>query len=68
MSSNEIKNIFFKKYYKKIAFSKENSYYSMKHLKKKVLLLLLNKIIEIVPDPCNAKEQYLSFMRKKNRK
>ena len=68
MSSNEIKNIFFKKYYKKIAFFKESSYYSMKHLKKKVLLLLLNKIMEIVPDPCNAKEQYISFMRKKNRK
>ena len=43
MSSNEIKNIFFKKHYKKIAFSKESSYYSMKNLKKKVSFTVASK-------------------------
>ena len=32
-------------------FSKENSYYSTKGLKKKVLLLLANKLIEKILDP-----------------
>ena len=40
----------------------------MKHLKRKGLLLLANKLIEKVPDPRNAKEHYESFLRKKNRK
>ena len=43
MSSNEIKNIFFKKHYKKIALSKESSYYSMKYLKKKVSFTVASK-------------------------
>ena len=55
MSVNEIKDFIFENYYKRIEFSKENSYYSMKRLKKK-LLLLANKLIEKIPDPCNAKE------------
>ena len=39
----------------------------MKRLKKKKgLLLLANKLIEKVPDPCNAKEHYQSFIRKKS--
>ena len=42
---------------KRIGFSKENSYYSMEHLKKK-LLLLANKLIEKTPDPINAKKHY----------
>ena len=37
----------------------------MKHLKKKDLLLLENKLIEKIPDPRNAKEHYQSFIRKK---
>ena len=40
----------------------------MKRLKNKDLLLLGNKLIEKIPDPCNAKEHYQSFIRKKNRK
>ena len=40
----------------------------MKHLKRKDLLLLANKLIEKVPDPRIAKEHYESFLRKKNRK
>ena len=35
MSANEIRDFFFENYYKVIGFSKENSYYSMKCLKKK---------------------------------
>ena len=55
-------------YLKTIGFSKENSYYSIKLLKKKDLLLLTNKLIEKIPDPCNVKEHYQSFTRKKNTK
>ena len=68
MSVNEIKDFFFENYYKRIGFSKENSYYLMKRLKNKDFLLLLNKLIEKIPDPCNAKEHYKSFIRKKNTK
>ena len=32
------------------------------------MLLLANKLIEKLPDPHNAKEHYLSFIRKKNTK
>ena len=39
-----------------------------KSLEKKRLLLLANTLIEEVPDHCNAKEHYESFLRKKNRK
>ena len=38
----------------------------MKQLKRKDLLLLANKLIEKVADPCNAKEHYQSFLRKRN--
>ena len=42
MSINEIRDFIFEKYYKRIGFSKENSYYSMKHLKR--LLLFATKL------------------------
>ena len=64
MSVNDI----FENYYKRVGFSKEDSYYSMKCLKIKELLLLANKLIEKLSDPRNAKERYESFLRKKNRK
>ena len=66
MSVNDIIVFIFENYYKRIGFSKEDSYYSMKRLKKKDLLLLANKLIEKVPDPRNAKEHYQSFLRKEN--
>ena len=56
ISVNEIKDFIFENYYKRIVFSKENSSYSMEYLKKKVLLLLENKLVEEVPHPRNAKE------------
>ena len=41
---------------------------SVKHLKRKDLLLLASKLIEKITDPHNAKEHYESFLKKKNRK
>ena len=38
MSVNEIRDFIFQNYYKRIAFSKENSYYSMTPLKKKIVV------------------------------
>ena len=43
-------------YYRKIRFPKENSYNSMKHQKKKDLLLLATKLILKIPDVTNAKQ------------
>ena len=40
MSVNEVRYFIFENYYKQIVFSKENSYYSMKRLKRKDLLCL----------------------------
>ena len=40
----------------------------MKHLQRKDLLSLANKLIEKIPDPRNAKEHYQSFIRKKTTK
>ena len=68
MSVNEIRDLIFENHYKRIGFTKESSYYPIKRLKNKDLLLLSNKILEKIPDPCNAKEHYQSFIKKKNRK
>ena len=38
MPVNEIRDFIFKNYYMKIGFSKENSYYSMKRLKKRFIV------------------------------
>ena len=55
MTANEIRDFIFENCYKRIGFSKEDSFCSMKRLKKKRLLLLANKLIEKIPDPRNAK-------------
>ena len=68
MPVNEIRDIIFENYRKRIGFSKESSFYLVKRLKTKDLLLLANRLKEKVPDPRNAKEHYESFLRKKNRK
>ena len=68
MSFNNNRDFIFENYCERIGFSQEESYYSMKRLKTKDLLLLANKLMEKVPDPCNAKEHYESVLRKKNRK
>ena len=58
MPINEIKDCIFKDYYKRIVFSKESNCYSIKHIKRKDLLLLTNKLIEKKLDLHNAKEHY----------
>ena len=68
MSLNDIRDLFFDNYYKRIGFSEESSYFSMKHLKRNELLLLANKLMQKVPDRRNAKDHYDSFLRKKNKK
>ena len=40
ISVNEIRDFIFENYYKRIGFSKESSYYSMKRLKKKIYCCL----------------------------
>ena len=37
MTVNEIRDFIFENYHKQIGFSKENNYYSMKHLKKLIV-------------------------------
>ena len=66
--ANEIRDFIFENYYKRIGFSTENSYYSLKHLKKKYLQFLENKSIKKVPNLNDAKEHFQSFIRNKNRK
>ena len=68
MSVNKIREFIFANYYKRIGFSKENSYYSMKPLKRKDLLLLANKLREKIPDPRNDKQHFESILRRKNMK
>ena len=67
MSINEIRYFILENYYKRTGFSKENSYYSTKHLKRKDLLLVANNLTENTPDPRNAKQHYESFLRQKKR-
>ena len=56
MSGNVIRDYIFENYNKQIGFSTESRFSSMKPLKRKDLLLLANKLIQKVPDSCNAKE------------
>ena len=44
MTIKELKDFLYENYYRRIGFFKENSYYSIKHWKK--LLLLVMKLIE----------------------
>ena len=46
MAVQEFKEFIFENCYRRIGFTKENSYYSMKHQKKKYLLLLATKLIK----------------------
>ena len=50
MKVNKLKDFIFEKYYRQTGFSKENSYYSMKHQKEEIF-----KLREKIPDPSNAK-------------
>ena len=68
MTVIELKEFIFGNYYKRIRFSKENSYYSLKHQKKKDLTLFAIKSTKKIHDPCNAKKHCQPFIRKKNTK
>ena len=46
MYINKVRDFTFKHYYKDFGFSKENSYHSIKRLKKDDVLLLVNKLKE----------------------
>ena len=61
MTINELRDFIFANYNKRTGFVKERSYYSMKRLKWKDLLLLATNLIEKMPDPRNAKEHHQSF-------
>ena len=50
---------------KEFDFLKRTVIVQMKRLKKKDLLLLVNKLKEKIPDSRKAKEDYQSFIRKK---
>ena len=65
MSVNEIRYLISEKYYKHIEFSKENSCYSIKHLN--IFFFLQLKYLNKIAGPSNAKEQYQSFISKKNK-
>ena len=63
MIVNETTDFIFENYYKRIKFSKENSYYSIKRQGKKNLQLFSTKLKEKTPDPRNAKEHHQLFLR-----
>ena len=70
MFVNGIRDYIFENYYelnflKRTVIIQRNAW---KKIKKKDLLLLPNNLLENIPDPCNAKEHYQPYIRKKNRK
>ena len=72
----EIRGFVFENYFKRIGFSKEKSYYSIKRLKKKICCCLRTNLkkkkkkrkLEKIPGTRNAQEHYQSFERKKKTK
>ena len=68
MTIKQLKDFFFETFCRLIGFTKESSYYSVKHQKKKVLLFLASKLIKQIPDASNSKEHYQLFLKNKNKK
>ena len=66
MTIKELKDFIYENYYRKLDFLKK-SYYSVKHQKKKELLLA-TKLIEKIPDATNAKQYYQILLKRKNTK
>ena len=62
MSVNEIRDLFLKTIIKESEFLRKTVLFN--ETLEKNLLLLANKLIEKLPDPCIAKEHYQSFIRK----
>ena len=65
MTVRELKDLIFENYHQTMRFSKEDSYYSMKHQKKKDLQFFVTKLTEKISDPHDPKEHYQSFLSKK---
>ena len=65
MLINEIEDLAFENYYKRIGFSIKISYNSRKRLNKKDLLLLANKLIKNKSDLHNAKELSIIYNKEK---
>ena len=68
MTTKEIRDFIFENCYRQIEFTKESSYYSMTHQKKKDLPLLGTKLIENILVASNAKEYCKSYLKNKNKK
>ena len=51
MSVNKMKDFISEKYYKRIEFSKESSYYSIKILNKKNIITCKQKFRKKIPNP-----------------
>ena len=66
LHSKNSKTLFLKTFINKWNLLKK-TYYLLKHQEKKDLQLFATKLAERIPDPCNAKEHYQSFLRKKNK-
>ena len=63
ISVNEIRDFIFENYYLDICILRTMIWIFLGKqlfLRKADLLLLVNKLIEKIPDPCNAKEHYQS--------
>ena len=67
MPVNKLRDFIFENFHKRIGFVKKEFIIKW-NVWKKGSLFLTNKLIENTPDPCNAKEQYQSFLRKENEK
>ena len=65
MKIKKLKDFFFENYVKQVGFTTENSYYSMKHQKKDVLVLLGTNLIKRIPDANDIKEYNNSYLKNK---
>ena len=69
MIIDELGDFVFENYCRKTGFEREDSYYLMKHQKKKDLQLFAIKLTERKkPDQRNANENYQSYSKKKQTK
>ena len=65
MKIKKLKDFFFENHVKQVGFTTENSYYSMKHQKKDVLVLLGTNLIKRIPDANDIKEYNKSYLKNK---
>ena len=56
----------FKTYYKKLGFTKKDSYYSMSKAKKYLVLFTTN-VMKQIPDPTKAKEYFKLLLKFKGK-